>query len=197
VNVRNADNQKKDIKMSKLAIFFPGIGYTHDKPLLYYSRKIAIDKGYEVRPVEYEKLPGNVKGSKEKMKEALMIAYEQSVSQLNDIDFEQYEDILIIAKSLGTVAASKFCEEYCKRARLILYTPVEATFLYNIEHAVAFIGDSDPWSDLPLVTDLAEKNKIPLYLYTGCNHSLEVSGDYEKNIENLKNVMDITNEFIG
>ena len=31
----------------KLAIIFPGIGYHSDKPLLYYSRKLAKERGYE------------------------------------------------------------------------------------------------------------------------------------------------------
>ena len=32
--------------MAKLAVFFPGIGYTVDKPLLYYSRKLAAALDY-------------------------------------------------------------------------------------------------------------------------------------------------------
>ena len=31
----------------KAAVFFPGIGYHCDKPLLYYSRKLAKECGYE------------------------------------------------------------------------------------------------------------------------------------------------------
>ena len=31
----------------KAAVFFPGIGYHCDKPLLYYSRKLAQECGYE------------------------------------------------------------------------------------------------------------------------------------------------------
>ena len=31
----------------KLAIFFPGIGYHCDKPLLYYSRKLSQECGYK------------------------------------------------------------------------------------------------------------------------------------------------------
>ena len=31
----------------KLVVFFPGIGYHCDKPLLYYSRKLAQEYGYE------------------------------------------------------------------------------------------------------------------------------------------------------
>ena len=34
-------------QMKKLAIFFPGIGYHCDKPLLYYARKLTQECGYE------------------------------------------------------------------------------------------------------------------------------------------------------
>lgn len=33
--------------MNKMAVFFPGIGYHCDKPLLYYAQKLAAEKGYE------------------------------------------------------------------------------------------------------------------------------------------------------
>ena len=32
----------------RLAVIFPGVGYHVDKPLLYYSRKLAKEYGYEV-----------------------------------------------------------------------------------------------------------------------------------------------------
>ena len=39
--------------MKKLACLFPGIGYTCDKPLLYYSWKMLAAGGWEVIPVTY------------------------------------------------------------------------------------------------------------------------------------------------
>ena len=53
--------------MRKLAVIFPGVGYHTDKPLLYYSKKIAAQNGYEIREVPYGNFPQGVKGSKEKM----------------------------------------------------------------------------------------------------------------------------------
>ena len=41
----------------KLAVIFPGIGYHTDKPLLYYSKKLAKTKDYEVVEIKYD-LPG-------------------------------------------------------------------------------------------------------------------------------------------
>ena len=34
--------------MKKLAVFFPGIGYTVDKPLMHYSRRLAANAGFEI-----------------------------------------------------------------------------------------------------------------------------------------------------
>lgn len=34
--------------MKKLAVFFPGIGYTVDKPLMHYSRRLAVDAGKKI-----------------------------------------------------------------------------------------------------------------------------------------------------
>ena len=51
----------------KLAVFFPGIGYTMDRPLLHFSRRIAADLGYELRPLPYTGFPSGVRGDREKM----------------------------------------------------------------------------------------------------------------------------------
>ena len=59
----------------KLAVFFPGVGYTNDKPLLYYSRKLAEERGYEVICTEYHDLPGKIKGNKEKMMHVPLYTY--------------------------------------------------------------------------------------------------------------------------
>lgn len=39
--------------MRKICVIFPGIGYSKEKPLLYYSKKIANEHGYEVIVIEY------------------------------------------------------------------------------------------------------------------------------------------------
>ena len=52
----------KESKM-KLAVFFPGIGYHCDKPLLYYSRKLAQEWGYEeTMALSYTYDDGNIRG---------------------------------------------------------------------------------------------------------------------------------------
>ena len=45
----------------KLAVIFPGIGYTADKPLLYYASRLARHYGYQILAVSYGTLPENVR----------------------------------------------------------------------------------------------------------------------------------------
>ena len=52
----------------KLAVFFPGIGYHCDKPLLYYSRKLVQEYGYEkIVTLNYTYDGKNLRGNEEKI----------------------------------------------------------------------------------------------------------------------------------
>ena len=92
--------------MSKIAIFFPGIGYTVDKPLLHYSRRIAAKQGYEIRLLPYAGFPDKVKGDRKKMVESFKMALRQTEDMLSDTDLMSYEEVLFVGKSVGTIAAA-------------------------------------------------------------------------------------------
>lgn len=183
--------------MSKIAVYFPGIGYHCDKPLLYYSRKIACEMGYEnYRNVNYTYKAGNIRGNIEKMKETYEILFSQAETELADIVWSEYDDILFVSKSIGTIISTSFAEKYgLKHARHILYTPLAQTYLSAPNHAIAFIGTADPWSDTDEIIRLSNAKHIPLTVYDECNHSLECD-DTLKNIENLKDVMQRTMVFL-
>lgn len=182
--------------MKKLAVFFPGIGYTNDKPLLYYSRKIAKAKGFEELCIEYQDMPKKVMGDPEMMKKAYETAYKQVEEQLNQVNFKSYEDVLFVGKSIGTVVASQYVKRNKVKVRMVLYTPLEETFSVKIEDAIAFIGTKDPWSIVTnLVIDASEQN-IPLMQYPECNHSLE-SGNVTADLMTLMAVMNKTEEYMS
>lgn len=179
----------------KIAVFFPGIGYTNEKPLMYYSRKLAAEHDYEVVCTEYHDLPEKIKGNKEKMMQAGRMAFEQCGNLPKDIDFAAYDKVLFVGKSIGTVIASQYADAYVPTARLVLYTPLEATFSANIKDAIAFIGEADPWSDLDEVKRLAAEKHVQLYTYPDCNHSLECKSQ-RRNIEILGEVMELTEKYM-
>ena len=185
----------------KLIVLFPGIGYTCDKPLLYYANKLSRGEGFdEIIQVKYSYTSKEgLRGNKEKMLEVFNILYSQTKEELKDVKWSEYDEILFVSKSVGTVVASAFARENnlysnCMLTQ-VLYTPLEFTFLYNPENAISFIGTSDPWSDAYKVIEEAKKAGVPIHVYEGANHSLE-TGNLTKDIDILKDVIDKTGEFI-
>lgn len=92
--------------MSKLAVIFPGIGYSFDRPLLHFGMEWAAENGYEVMKVPYSGFPPKIRGSKERMRESLELAEQQTEILLKDVNWEKYGRILFISKSIGTIVAA-------------------------------------------------------------------------------------------
>lgn len=183
--------------MSKLAVVFPGIGYTFDKPLLYFSRKIAAEHGYEMKLLPYTGFPAKILGDREKMTESYRIALTQSRQMLSGTDFSAYDEILFIGKSIGTAAAAQIAAETSQPVRLLLYTPLEETFLFPLKDCIVFTGLADPWvgGEKSRIPQLCEERGIPCHVVPAANHSLECQ-DAEKDLENLMEIMRETKKFI-
>lgn len=196
----------------KLAVLFPGIGYTCDKPLLYYAGKLAQGLGYELKRVEYGNFPAGIKGDQEKMKAAFESALTQTEQILKDVDFAQYEDILFISKSVGTVVAACYRQKYHIACRSISFTPLEETFMFIEAHdivptdtmphecasagGIMFHGTKDPWvRDSSLIRKGCERIGQPLYITENGNHSLE-TGNVALDIANLQKIMEQVEAYI-
>ena len=178
----------------KIACLFPGIGYTCDKPLLYYSWKLLKEMEWKVVPVQYSGFPAGVKGNQEKMEQAAQIALQQAEELLRETDWNAYTDILLIGKSVGTVVSSIYARRHCLPCRQVLFTPVETTFRYTGIQSVVFHGTADPWADTKRIEENCRKMGIPLYETEGANHALE-TGDVEKDLEILKATMKAVREY--
>ena len=69
--------------MNGIAVFFPGIGYHCDKPLLYFSRELAREAGYrEIVNVNYAYRGGDIRGTPEKMRAAGLALFAQTEDAL-------------------------------------------------------------------------------------------------------------------
>ncbi|MBR2764832.1 MAG: alpha/beta hydrolase [Blautia sp.] len=185
--------------MNRLAVIFPGIGYTADKPLLHYSRRIAADQGYDIRVMAYTGFPPKIQGDRSRMERSFEIALEQSVTMLSDVDLSAYDRILFIGKSIGTIVAAKIASESPARdrIRLVLYTPLEDTFSFEFGEAIAFTGDNDPWvgREKSRIFSICESRGIPCSLISGANHSLETKDPFT-DMKELYRIMKETEQFI-
>ena len=181
----------------QLAVFFPGIGYTCDKPLLYYTQKLCRAAGYEIMTVPYGHFRSGIKGDPEKMKEAFISALSQTEELLKDVSWQEYRDIIFVSKSIGTCVAAAFAAKKELVVRSISYTPLKETFLFADSRGIMFHGLIDPWaSDNAEIERLCSEKGIPIYTYEGANHSLE-TGDIHTDLKNLEDILETTGRFIN
>ena len=159
----------------KIVVSFPGARGC-EIPLLYFGAKHFEDMGYEKRFVSY---PANREITLENL-------LNNALEILRGIDWKEYEDVVFIAKSIGTVVCSKAKEMLGIPAKLVLYTPLEQTLAYirkDNEVILVAMGDEDPYLTAPRLMQHCEKEEIQCHIESGVGHRMEVMGDLQRNLE--------------
>lgn len=194
--VQIEDKRMQNQIEQKLAVVFPGIGYHCDKPLLYHAKKVAAAHGYEVREVPYQGFPAKVKGDPDKMRQSFLMAMEQSEELLRDVDWERYEQILFLSKSVGTCVAAAFAARHGLKTANVYFTPVGATFDFHPQEGIVFHGTADPWASDAEIEEGCRACGLPLINIPDTNHSLE-SGDPMRDLQILREVMERVDEYLA
>lgn len=180
----------------KLAVFFSGIGYHCDKPLLYFTRELVKQAGFdEIINLSYACQADNIRGNNRKMREVGEILYGQAERSLAEVDFTQYDEILFVSKSIGTAVAAAYAMRHQVICKNIWYTPLAQTFDFAPRDGIAFTGMADPWVETDVIRERCAEVRIPLYEYENANHSLEV-GDTLENLRILENVIMRSREYL-
>ncbi|MCM1123456.1 MAG: alpha/beta hydrolase [Eubacterium sp.] len=180
---------ERNDKIMKIAVFFPGIGYHCDKPLLYYSGKIAGQCQYELCRLAYS-------GLSKEMDKAFGQTFAQTEEALSQIDWNQYEDVLFVSKSIGTIVASAYAQKHEVNCRNIYYTPLAQMFSFAPQRGIVFHGTDDPWVETEIVRTGCREHHLPLHIIEGVNHSLEAKDDAMRNLGILTQVMELTQSYI-
>lgn len=165
----------------KVVILFPG-GRGTEIPLLYFGAKYYEDQGYEKIFISHP-----ISGDKN-----FESVYLNATRVIGSIDFSEYEDIVFIAKSMGTVVACKLKEEFKITASLILYTPVIETLPYirnNNQIILVAAGDKDRLLDSKILKDRCIKESVPYYIEPNVGHRMEVMNDLHRNLKVIANVI--------
>ena len=178
-------------------MIFPGIGYGIDRPLLYYTGKIAQECGYRVINTRYSGISKECLKDPGRMPEAFELAVKQTEEQLREADLASYEDVLFISKSIGTVAAGIYADRYDIPARQVFYTPFAQSFTPAVEgNGIVFFGDRDPWVIPEEIRNHCIAKKMDYTVIEGGNHSLE-TGHVHTDVENIRTIIYKTEDFIA
>ena len=175
----------------KLVVLFPGVGYHNDKPLMYYTKKIAQKYDYKILELSYSLSDGAaiIKADKDKAKNAVEEAYNQIAGALNDANLDQYERVIFVGKSIGTAIMARYAMTYELDVDMIIYTPIAETFSFlGPCEGLVFHGSADPFCDTDMCTQLCEQMSLTYAVIPDANHSLE-TGDVATDIKNLEKIM--------
>lgn len=165
----------------KMVVSFPG-GRGSEIPLLYFASKHFEDAGYEKRFIngaEYGELTFDT-------------LYQKAEELIRSISIDEYDDIVFVAKSIGTVVACKIKKKYKIPAKLILFTPLKDTLPYinnGNDILLAVAGENDRYLDPEILRKLCEKEKIKCHMEPDVGHRMEVKGDLSKNLEIIFHVI--------
>ena len=183
----------------KLVVLFPGVGYHNDKPLMYYTKKIANSYNYEIKELSYDLSNGviDIKTDSEKAKAAVEEAYNQVAESLNEMNLDQYERVIFVGKSIGTAIMARYAMTYELDVDMIVYTPIPETFNFiGPCEGLVFHGSADPFCDTDMCTQLCEQMSLTYAVIPDANHSLE-TGDVVTDIKNLEKIMSTVDRILS
>lgn len=169
--------------MSKrIVMSFTGSGGI-EIPLLYYSTKLFEDNGYDVMRVNC-----SCAGKHE-----VENIYESIKHEIENMNLSEYDDIVLVSKSIGTYISCRLKAELKIPAKLILLTPLEQTIPYMREdNEIVFVaaGDKDRYLETERLVELCSKENIPYLIVEGVGHRMEVLYDLNKNLSVVQEVIE-------
>ena len=170
--------------MKKLIIFFPGAEYGMDCPLLYYADFIYETNGFERIHMDYQSFLSNTELS---LEDKLIEVRKYILEQVGNVDFNSYDEIVFLSKSIGSVEAGILAQKLDLKVVQIFITPIEEAISYFSADSYVVIGTKDKAYEM--YKEYCDANSIKALYINDANHSLEVEGKPHESIDVLKNVM--------
>lgn len=174
--------------LKTIKIIFPGIRYGLNKPLLKELDEAI--KG-ETLYLDYSNFYNEKDDSFNKEK-----AYEFVLSKINFDSLNEYSEIILISKSIGTIFAGKI-RELIKEKHPVLIRKIKYICLTPLDQSIPYLEQTDyiAYGSNDKYLSEEERNKlkyrfINLNVINGGNHRLEVEGNTkEENEKIVKNIV--------
>lgn len=182
------------VTSKKLAVLFPGMGYTVQKPLLYYAKSMAMAHGYHVIEMKYDRVDTHIPTG-------IAQAYKMMLPYMEECNWMNFDKIIFIEKSIGTVLGHRYAQELSIPASHFSITPLPQTFDYFCQDASCFLlhGSHDPYMNtddfLNCCGKLHKKEGKDYWILEKANHSMEL-GDTTKDLENMKVMMQLLQKML-
>lgn len=174
-----------------------GTGYSYEKPILYYSRSLMLELGYDVIQINYSFEQQLFEQQPQAISNRVYSVVDPIVEYF--LETKPYTNAVYIGKSLGTLPIIDFYMQQSSSmpTRYVLLTP-----LLSLEHTMAnlldkqaflAIGTADPHFSQEKIAQLTTLN---LAVFDGLNHSLEDASNIVNTIKFCASLLTQLKEFI-
>lgn len=188
----------------RIAILFPGIGYTCHMPLLYYTRSLLFALGSDILLVEYAyNKSAHFQALSNEERERWFFADVEAASEAA-LFVHEYSEVTLVGKSLGTLAiAHLLSKSRFANSRAVWLTPllrderVRIQIRKTAQKALVVVGTNDMQFDADFLATLRTVPQVEAMVLEGADHSLEFKGDLLKSINLMEQVIGRMREFFA
>lgn len=197
--------RKQDGNANGLAILLPGLGYTCDMPIFYYTELQFLVGGFDVLRVDYDYRqlgfqPLSDPEHERRLVEDVVASFNVGVSQ------RSYDMVTIVGKSLGTLAMTHLAKSGVMSPswRSVWLTPllghdaVWKAIQGRTAPSAVIIGTQDDHFDPVRLAALEMQKNVTVITVEGGNHSLnagETAGDSAQALADVIGQLDAFYDF--
>ena len=188
----------------KLAVLYPGMRYTCDRPLLYYTTELLLSRGYDILQLWSEYDSAEFDNLSDAEKTIRLIADGQALLRAG-MQEGSFSQVLLCGKSLGTLTMAFILNEDLNikylttiwLTPLIHLPPVADGILQN--ESPTFVAGSladSTFSSGP-IEQIKSKPDTTLFVTDQADHSLEIPGDARQSLNILDQVIAKLSGFVN
>lgn len=195
---------RADRSRNWLAFMLPGLGYTVDMPLLYYSKMLLLYRGVDVlqlmpatRSAEFQAL--DWEGRRNWLRSDMLAGLDAGLVQHN------YAGIMLVGKSIGTIGIALGLQTAQSRLPTCVawLTPifreeiVMDAALSCTRPSFFLCGGADSTFQADKLELILKSNQgARALIINGADHSLEIEGDEDKTLQALQDGMQAFASFL-
>jgi predicted alpha/beta-hydrolase family hydrolase len=195
---------RQEGETAHLAVVLPGLGYSCDMPLLYFTVSHLLDLGADVLQVDYAYGQRPEYRTVSQEERARWLLADATAAYRAGLDQRPYTRLALIGKSLGTRAmpALLAAEGTRREMRTIWFTPLlheeegRRCLLTSPHPALVVIGTADPYYDPATLDALRGMAGRDVLVVADAEHALEVPGDVARSVRALEAAMGAVQGFI-
>lgn len=195
---------RQEPESTHLAVFFPGVAYSPERPALYYPARLLGDMGADLLQLErlYRDFPGF--GDMTEGERARVMVTDALSACETALRHREYRRITLVGKSIGTLVMARLLKlmPAMRQADCVWLTPVldnerMRRMLAEVRPRSLFvIGTADSFYHPELLREVERETEGKSLVMEGGDHSLEIPGSVANSIRWMESIIEGISMFL-